>query len=131
MYTTHIGFLHRKTCGPVFFPITLKEHIICSFVILQVKYNPRERNRVKRQTGRADTQTNSDFIAAQLQAAIKFTKVTVRHTYLHALHSTCNAMNNMLRLTQAAIMEHPTIAARQLFNVSTIHARSSEQILQI
>ena len=129
MYTMHVGFLHRKTYGPVFTVVKLKD-VICSFVVLQVQYNkPQSRRRVRRQIG--TSRVSNSFLAAQLQATIKFTEITVRHTYVHALHSTCNAMNNMLRLTQAAITEHPTIAARRLLNVTTIHARASGQLLQV
>ena len=133
MYTMHLGFLHQKTYGPVFTTIKLENHVVCSFVILQVQYaTQRDRIRIRRQAEQTpDSQISGSFLAAQLQATIQFTKTTIRYTYLHALHSTCNAMNNMLRLTHAAMTEHPTIAARQLLNVSTIHARTSGELMQV
>ena len=126
-------FLCRKTYGPAFTILKLKTHVICSFVILQVKNQaPHGKMCVCQQTEQADnSQISNSFLTAQLQATIKFTKTIVHHTHIHTLHSTCNAMNNMLRLTQAAITEHPTTTAWHLLNATTIHAQLSGHLMQV
>ena len=85
MYTMRVGFLHRKTYGPVFTVLKLKNHVICSFVVLQVQYQTsHSKMRVRRQTEQTDNlQTDNSLLTAQLQATIRFTEST--HYIVHAM----------------------------------------------
>ena len=128
----------RRIYSVIFLKLTYQRPLICSFAVMIVKGIPETPSGLlSRQRRSTETTTDSDsepsaiFWAAQLQAVAKYSERSVRHAYLQALKSTCSAMNNVLRITKAAVTEHPTVAARKLLNTSFIHARSSGHLLQV
>jgi hypothetical protein len=125
--TTVVGFNIKKM------EIPEEEEYIFSFVILQVEQK-QPKNKIKTtssNTVMANDIVTEAYLSARLQALVNLIIRTTRQAYLQALHSTCNAMNEIIQLTQAAVTEHPTMAARHLINATNIHARSSGHLLEV
>ena len=107
--------------------LTYQQPLICSLAVMIVQDTSEmtarkllQRQWREKMPTNGDTQSAAAYWIAQLQAVVKYTEKLVRHAYLQALRSTCNMMNNVLRITEAAVMEHMIIAACRLLNNSFI-----------
>ena len=136
-YKAHyfISAHRKKQYSIVFLQSSYLQTHICSFAVLIVSYTNLNQTTRKGHSYSSSTRVNNGdpmnpYLAAQLQAVAKYAQQAVRHTYLQSLRSTCNGLNQVIRITQAAMTEHPTLAARALLNASYIHVKSSGHLLQ-